>query len=60
MSITGTVQEWETWTKMRFPQSGLYIFPEALAPLLVSHEQNEGRYEEPHVWMLHSTPAESV
>ncbi len=51
--ITGTVQEWEAWTSMRLPQSGSYILPEGLAPLTISYECNEGRYENPDVWMEH-------
>jgi hypothetical protein len=54
MVIRGTVKPWEEWTGMRLPQSGLYIIPDALAPLLISSERNEGQYEEPNVWMQHS------
>jgi len=57
MVITGTVHEWEEWTGMRLPQSGSYIIPEALVPLIVLCECNEGRYEEPNVWMQHSVPS---
>jgi hypothetical protein len=56
MVITGTIQEWEEWTEMRLPQSGSYVIPQALVPLIISYELNEGRYEEPNVWMQHSVP----
>jgi GNAT superfamily N-acetyltransferase len=55
MVITGTVQEWETWTGMRFPESGAYVVPEALQPVLIDLESNSGRYEDPNVWMRHAT-----
>ena len=31
LHITGTVEEWESWTQMRFPESGDYVFPAGLA-----------------------------
>jgi hypothetical protein len=55
MVITGTVREWETWTGMRFPESGAYVVPEALQPVLIDLECNSGRYEDPNVWMRHAT-----
>ena len=33
LRITGTVDEWEEWTAMSFPESGEYWFPRALATL---------------------------
>ena len=53
MVITGTVQEWEIWTGLRFPESGAYVAPEALQPVLIDLESNSGRYEDPNVWMRH-------
>jgi hypothetical protein len=55
MVITGTVQEWETWTGMCFPESGAYVVPEALQPMLIDLQSNSGRYEDPNVWMRHAT-----
>lgn len=57
--ITGTVPEWESWTGMRFPDDGSYVFPGGLAPLLVDHESGaagRGRYWEPGVWIAHDVP----
>lgn len=54
MTITGTIGEWESWTEMRFPESGTYIIPGALSPVMFDLERDEGRYIEPNVWMLHS------
>ena len=32
MTISGSVVDWENWTDMRFPESGQYVIPRALAP----------------------------
>jgi len=53
MLITGTVDDWEQWTKMRFPGSGTYVVPGALAPVEIDRDANQGTYVEPNVWMLH-------
>ena len=53
MRISGTVAEWEGWTKMAFPDSGSYIVPGALAPVEVDRERDEAVYVEPNVWMHH-------
>ena len=54
MHITGTVAEWESWTKMRFPESGQYIVPGALVPVTIDCDRDEGFYIEPNVWMRHT------
>lgn len=56
-TILGTVAEWESWTNMRFPESGLYVVPGALEPVLIDREKDYGRYVEPNVWMLHTITA---
>jgi GNAT superfamily N-acetyltransferase len=56
MRVTGTVAEWEEWTKLLFPESGLYVVPGALVPVEINCERNEGLYVEPNVWMVHPTP----
>lgn len=53
MVVTGTVGEWEGWTGMRFPDSGPYVVPGALCPVLMDVERDLGTYEEPNVWMRH-------
>ncbi len=53
--VTGRVAEWEEWTSMRFPESGVYVVPDALQPVTIDHEQNIGRYEDPNIWMRHPT-----
>jgi len=52
--ITGRVADWERWTDMRFPDSGSYVVPGALQPLVIDHQSDEGRYEDPNVWMRHA------
>jgi hypothetical protein len=51
--ITGTVAEWERWTEMRFPDSGSYVVPGALQPVVIDRDADAGRYEDPNVWMRH-------
>lgn len=59
MCITGTVGEWEDWTGLVFPESGTYIVPEALVPITIDLEDDEGRYVEPNFWMHHTLQAAS-
>ncbi|OLC15675.1 MAG: hypothetical protein AUH29_07420 [Candidatus Rokubacteria bacterium 13_1_40CM_69_27] len=51
--IVGTVAQWEEWTEMAFPDSGPYVVPGALQPVVIDLERDEGRYEDPNVWMHH-------
>jgi GNAT superfamily N-acetyltransferase len=53
MVMRAPVAEWEAWTGMRFPADGEYVFPGALATLVV--EDGVGTHVEPNVWILHST-----
>ena len=54
MIIAGSVSQWEEWTGLRFPDSGDYVVPGALQPVRIDRDRNEGRYEDPNVWMTHS------
>ena len=56
--VTGTVADWEQWTGMAFPESGLYVVPGALQPVEIDREQDLGRYEDPNVWMCHWVESE--
>jgi len=51
LQISAPASEWETWTKMSFPDDGQYVFPGGLAPMTVN--RGIGTYFEPNVWMLH-------
>jgi hypothetical protein len=53
LRITGTVEDWERWSGMRFPESGEYLPPGALAPLRIDSSKDLGEYNEPNVWMRH-------
>src|SRR5262245_25257243 len=53
LSIVGTVSEWEEWTDLRFPDSSAYLVPGALQPVTIDRDRDEGRYEDPNVWMRH-------
>jgi GNAT superfamily N-acetyltransferase len=53
MTMTGTVTQWETWTKLAMPSSGQYIIPEGLSVLNIDREKDLGTYVEPNIWMQH-------
>jgi GNAT superfamily N-acetyltransferase len=53
MHITGTVQEWETWTGMPFPETGDYVFPAGLATVHIDRDTDAGEYWEPNIWIIH-------
>jgi GNAT superfamily N-acetyltransferase len=53
MTIPGTLAEWQRWTGLHFPESGLYVAPGALQPIEIDCERDLGRYVEPNVWMRH-------
>jgi hypothetical protein len=53
MRIAGTVENWESWTGLRFPDSGAYVVSGALVPVEIDVDRDEGVYVEPNVWMHH-------
>lgn len=53
LRITGTVAEWEEWTRMALPESGDYWFPGGLTTVTIDREGDRGSYWEPNVWMRH-------
>jgi GNAT superfamily N-acetyltransferase len=53
MTFSGSLEHWRAWTDLPFDQSGEVIVPGALAPVLVSLEQNYAAYVEANVWMHH-------
>jgi N-acetylglutamate synthase and related acetyltransferases len=53
MSVTGTLEQWQRWTELRFPRSGTYWLPRGLAPLEVDLESGLGLYTEPNYWLRH-------
>ena len=55
MKITGTVQNWEDWTNLKFLQSGKYVVKGALKPIQVNLGEDVGEYIEPNIWIVHNT-----
>ena len=53
MLITGTISDWEQRTRIRFPESGPYIIPDALVPIEINYDKDQGVYLEPNVWLHH-------
>lgn len=53
MTIVGSIAEWSQWTGAPFERSGEAEVAGALAPVLVSLEQNYAAYVEPNVWVHH-------
>lgn len=53
MLITGTVEEWEKWTFIKFPESGSYPIPGSLVPVEIDVESDRGIYVEPNIWVHH-------
>jgi GNAT superfamily N-acetyltransferase len=53
MFITGTVAEWEDWTKMAFPDTGQYVVPDALDLVSIDRTEDRGVYAETNLWMRH-------
>jgi hypothetical protein len=51
MVIRAPAADWAEWTGMAFPADGEYVFPGALATLVV--EDGVGTHVEPNVWVLH-------
>ncbi|HTP09463.1 MAG TPA: GNAT family N-acetyltransferase [Anaerolineae bacterium] len=57
MLIESSIDDWEEWTQLRFPETGHYIVPGALNPIEIDAEADRGRYIEPNVWMRHAVSA---
>jgi GNAT superfamily N-acetyltransferase len=53
MTIVGRLADWSLWTGMPFDRSGELLVACALAPVLVSVEQDCAVYVEPNVWIRH-------
>ena len=53
LTVTGTVAEWESWTNQPLPGSGDYVVAGALQPVHIDREKDNGRYEDPNVWVKH-------
>ena len=56
MYITGSIADWEQWTGMKFPKTGVYNVEGALTPVRIDQEKDTGEYIEPNVWIVHEIP----
>jgi GNAT superfamily N-acetyltransferase len=54
MTIVGSIAEWSRWTGMPFDRSGEVRVAGALAPVMVSLEQDHAVYVEPNVWVRYA------
>ena len=54
MTVEGSLEEWQKWTGMHFPEDGEYVVPGALVPVVFT--DGRGRYVEPNIWMRHPVP----
>lgn len=52
-TMTGTVEQWESWTEMQFPSTGHYVIANGLSTLYIDKEHNIGAYTEPNIWVQH-------
>lgn len=53
MTIHGNIEDWENWTKLKFPISGKYHIEGGLIPVELDLEKNFGSYIEPNLWIEH-------
>ncbi len=53
-TMTGTVDDWEKWTKMPFPSTGTYTIPDGLTTLAIDRDADTGTYVEPNIWLQHA------
>jgi GNAT superfamily N-acetyltransferase len=54
MTIVGSIADWSLWTGMSFDRSGEVPVAGALAPVVVSLEQDYAVYVEPNVWVRYA------
>ena len=53
MTISGSILDWENWTGLKFPGSGLFTVDGALVPIKIELKEDKGIYIEPNVWIIH-------
>ena len=53
MTVRGSIADWETWTGLRFPDSGEYVVKGATSPVRIDLERDEGVYHDQNVWVVH-------
>jgi GNAT superfamily N-acetyltransferase len=55
MVVEEHVAFWETWAGRRFESSGHYLIDGALVPISIDLDRQNGRYEEPNVWVSYAS-----
>ncbi len=53
ITVEGSVAEWESWTGMKFAESGEYNVKGALQPVTIDLKADRGFYTEPNLWVCH-------
>lgn len=51
--FTGTVRQRHEWSGLDLPGDGVYVVPDALAPLLIDRAADVGTCIEPRIWVRH-------
>jgi hypothetical protein len=51
--MRGTLDEWEQWTGMTFPETGDYVVEGGTSPVHIDREHGDGVYHDQNVWMVH-------
>jgi GNAT superfamily N-acetyltransferase len=55
MTITGSLDQWRTWTDLPFDRTGPVVVPGALSPVHCDIATDLAVYVEPNVWIRHRT-----
>ena len=53
MVVRGSVADWESWTGMVLPASGVYVIPDGLNTLSVDRDADTAVYVEENLWVRH-------
>jgi hypothetical protein len=56
MTMRGTIADWESWTGLRFPESGEYVLAGGTSPVAIDLDRDEGVYHDQNVWIVHDLP----
>jgi hypothetical protein len=57
MTMRGTIADWESWTGLRFPDSGDYVVKGGTSPVRIDVDRDEGVYHDQNVWVVHDLPS---
>jgi hypothetical protein len=55
MTITGSLDQWRSWTDLPFDRTGPVVVPGALSPVYCDVAAELAVYVEPNVWVRHRT-----